>query len=61
MNRKQTENKEPKLNWIRTGKTVQELSVNGKGTITLAEEKAKGKTRLVATTYTSIIKAKKED
>lgn len=60
MIRKQTENKEPKLNWVRTGKTVQELSVNGKGTITLAEEKAKGKTRLVATAYTSIIK-KKED
>ena len=60
MIRKQTENKEPKLNWVRTGKTVQELSVNGKGTITLAEEKAKRKTRLVATAYTSIIK-KKED
>ena len=61
MNRKQTENTEPRLNWIRTGKTTQELSVNGKGTITLAEEKAKGKTRLVATAYTSIIKDKKED
>lgn len=60
MNRKQTENKEQKLNWVRTGKTVQELAVNGKGTITLAEEKAKGKTRLVAIAYTSIIK-KKED
>lgn len=58
---KQTENTEPRLNWIRTGKTIQELSVNGKGTITLAEEKAKGKTRLVATAYTSIIKNKKED
>ena len=60
MNRKQTENTEPRLNWVRTGKTVQELSVNGKGTITLAEEKAKGKTRLVATTYTSIIKMKED-
>ena len=59
MNRKQqTEKTEPKLNWVRTGKTTQELSVNGKGTITLAEEKAKGKTRLVATAYTSIIKNK---
>ena len=54
---KQTEPRESKLNWKRTGKTVQEVSVNGKGIITLAEEKA-GKTRLVATTYTSIIKNK---
>ena len=52
------EQKGPRLNWTRTGKTVQELSVNGKGTITLAEEKAGNKRRLVATTYTSIIKNK---
>lgn len=49
-----------KLEWERTGKTVQELSVNKKGVITLAEEKAKGKTRLVAIGYTSII-AKPKD
>ena len=55
---KQTEPRESKLNWKRTGKTVQEVSVNGKGIITLAEEKAGNKKRLVATTYTSIIKNK---
>ena len=55
--KKAVESKE-KIDWIRTGKTTQELSVNGKGTITLAEEKAKGKTRLVAIAYTSIIKNK---
>ena len=62
MNRKQqTENTEPKLNWVRTGKKLQEMSHNGKGYIILEEEKANGKTRLVATTYTSIIRKKKED
>ena len=55
---KQTEPRKSKLNWQRTGKTVQEVSVNGKGIITLAEEKAGNKKRLVATTYTSIIKNK---
>ena len=62
MDRKQqTEKTEPKLNWVRTGKKIQEMSHNGKGTITLEEEKAKGKTRLVATTYTSIVRKKKEN
>lgn len=55
---KQIEPRESKLNWKRTGKTVQELSVNGKGIVILAEEKAGNKKRLVATTYTSIIKNK---
>lgn len=50
-----------KLDWERTGKTVQELSVNKKGVVTLAEEKAKGKTRLVAIGYTSIIAKPKEE
>ena len=58
---KQTESRGPKLNWKRTGKTIQELSVNGKGTITLAEEEAGNRKRLVATSYVSIIKEKKED
>ena len=58
---KQNKSREPNLNWKRTGKTIQELSVNGKGTITLAEEKAGNRKRLVATTYTSIIKIEKED
>ena len=58
---KHNETREPSLNWQRTGKTTQELSVNGKGTITLAEEKAGNKRRLVATSYTSITKEKKED
>lgn len=57
----QTESRKPKLNWERTGRTVQELSVNGKGTITLAEEKAGNRKRLVATSYTSNSKEKKED
>lgn len=55
----QTESRDPRLNWKRTGRTIQELSVNGKGIITLAEEKAGNKKRLVATTYTSINKEKK--
>lgn len=62
--KKVTASKE-KLDWERTGKTVQELSVNKKGVITLAEEKAKGKTkektRLVAIGYTSIIAKPKEE
>ena len=33
--------------WKRTGKTIQELSFNKGGVITLAEEKSKNKTRLV--------------
>ena len=56
----QTESRDPKLNWKRTGRTIQELSVNGKGIITLAEEKSGNKKRLVATTYTSINKEKKK-
>ncbi len=58
--KKVTASKE-KLDWERTGKTVQELSVNKKGVVTLAEEKAKGKTRLVAIGYTSIIAKPKEE
>lgn len=58
--KKVTASKE-KLDWERTGKTIQELSVNKKGVITLAEEKAKGKTRLVAIGYTSIIAKPKEE
>ena len=61
MIKKQTENTEPKLNWVRTGRKIQEMSHNGKGYIILEEEKAKGKTRLVATAYTSINKKKKEN
>lgn len=37
----QTESRDPKLNWKRTGRTIQELSVNGKGIIMLAEEKSR--------------------
>ncbi len=60
--KKAVESKE-KIDWRRTGKTTQELSVNKKGVVTLAEEKAtKGnKTRLVAIAYTSIIAKPKED
>lgn len=61
MIKKQTENTEPKLNWVRTGRKIQEMSHNGKGYIISEEEKAKGKTRLVATTYISISRKKKEN
>ena len=52
---KHNETREPSLNWQRTGKTTQELSVNGKGTITLAEEKAGNKRRLVPIAYVSSV------
>lgn len=61
MIKKQTESTKPKLDWERTGRKIQEMSHNGKGYIILEEEKAKGKTRLVATTYTSISRKKKEN
>lgn len=48
--------KEIRENWVRTGKTIQELSVTGGGVVTLAEEKYKNKTRLVAVSYTTIAK-----
>ena len=46
--------------WTRTGKTIQELSFNKGGVITLAEEKSKNKTRLVQIAYTTIIKPEKD-
>ena len=49
-------NKEIRENWVRTGKTIQELSVTGGGIVTLAEEKYKNKTRLVAIAYSTIVK-----
>lgn len=44
--------------WIRTGKVIQENSVNNKGVITLEEERGKKfrKTRLVQTAYRTIEK-----
>lgn len=60
-----THNKTPEFEsretWVRTGKTIQENSVNNRGVITLAEERSGKKTRLVATTYRTIEKKKKED
>lgn len=61
MTHNKTTDFEPKDTWIRTGKTIQENSVNNRGVITLAEEKSGKKTRLVATTYRTIEKKKKED
>ena len=51
---KHNETKEPRLNWQRTGKTTQELSVNKKGVITLAEEKAGNRRRLEPIAYVSL-------
>ena len=48
-----------KEHWERTGKTIQENSVNNKGIITLAEERSGKKTRLVATAYRTIEKKPK--
>lgn len=50
-----------KEHWERTGKTIQENSVNNKGIITLAEERSGKKTRLVATAYRTIEKKPKEE
>lgn len=61
MTNNKTPDFEQKDNWVRTGKTIQENSVNNRGVITLAEERSGKKTRLVATTYRTIEKKKKED
>ena len=45
-----------KENWERTGKTIQENSINNKGIITLAEERSGKKVRLVAIEYKTIEK-----
>lgn len=50
-----------KKNWTRTGKTIQEMSINGGGVITLAEEKSGKDHRLVAIGYTTITKKAKDD
>lgn len=44
---------ERKLNWKKTGKEVKELSENGGGIVTLAEERAGKRTRLVPIAYQS--------
>lgn len=50
-----------KKNWTRTGKTIQEMSINGGGVITLAEEKSGKDHRLVAIGYTTITKKAKDE
>lgn len=52
-----------KVNWERTGKSIQEMSLNKGGVITLEEERdpKSKKTRLVQTGYTTIVKKPKED
>lgn len=64
MNKKVISEEIKKENWKRTGRTVQENSVNGGGVITLEEERNlrdPKKTRLVAVAYKTIIKEPKED
>ena len=61
MTHNKTPDFESKDTWTRTGKTIQENSVNNRGVITLAEEKSGKKTRLVATSYRTIEKKPKED
>lgn len=64
MNKKVNSEEIKKENWKRTGRTVQENSVNGGGVITLEEERNlrdPKKTRLVAVAYKTIIKEPKED
>ena len=46
------------INWVRTGKSHQEPSENGKGIITLEEERAGKKRRIVQTGYVSSFKKK---
>lgn len=46
--------------WTRTGKTIQEMSFNKGGVITLAEERSRNKTRLVPISYTTITKPIKD-
>lgn len=62
---KRNQNKDAEIKkhkWRRTGKTTQEMSFNKGGVIQLAEEvNEKGKTRLVQTGYTTIIKTPKGD
>ena len=64
MNKKVNSEEIKKENWKRTGRTVQENSVNGGGVITLEEERNlrdPKKTRLVAVAYKTTIKEPKED
>ena len=64
MNKTHNTDEIKKDNWKRTGRTVQENSVNGGGVITLEEERNlrdPKKTRLVAVAYKTIEKKPKED
>lgn len=63
MTHNKTPDFESRETWVRTGKTVTEHTEGHRGVITLEEEKSlkSKKTRLVATTYKTIEKKKKED